>query len=258
MLIAAVVLARVLEPRPCPALPRSSTDRARIAWVAGASGLVGTSILRELEDDEHYTVVHVLARRAFAPSGRKQVVHVLPNMGDENALVALMSSVAGVGRSDIYIAIGTTIRAAGSAAAFRHVDLDTTLAVARAARRAGAARCALISSMGASAQSYFLHPRVKGQVEAGIRDLGFDAATVIARPAVLLGDRDALGQAARPLERVAAWLLQTPVGAWVPLDYRAIPARRVARAVVKALCAADASPEPRVMLSGELQCLGSE
>jgi uncharacterized protein YbjT (DUF2867 family) len=85
-------------------------------------------------------------------------------------------------------ALGTTIKKAGSEAAFRAVDLDAVVAFARWAKDGGAEVLGLVSSVGAdvSASSFYL--RVKGQAEEAIAAIGFRSFVAL-RPGLLLGDR---------------------------------------------------------------------
>ena len=84
--------------------------------------------------------------------------------------------------------LGTTIKLAGSEAAFRAVDHDLVLAAAGAARAAGARHCITVSSVGASARSRNFYLRTKGEMEDGLRALGFERLDII-RPGLLLGQR---------------------------------------------------------------------
>jgi len=61
----------------------------------------------------------------------------------------------------------------GSQAAFRAVDFDANLAVARAALVAGARRCGLVSAMGADVKSRVFYNRVKGELEEALAQLPF-------------------------------------------------------------------------------------
>jgi len=101
---------------------------------------------------------------------------------------------------DVFIALGTTIKVAGSREAFRAVDFDAVVAVARAARAAGATRLGVVSAMGADSRSPVFYNRVKGEMEDAVQGLGFETV-VIARPSLLAGDRTALKQAPRPGEK---------------------------------------------------------
>ena len=161
----------------------------RTVALAGATGLVGRELLRGLLADESVAAVHALVRRPLAMQHAKLVEHVV----DFRALPALPPI------DEVYLALGTTIKVAGSQEAFRAVDYEANLAVARAARAAGARRAGLVSAMGANARSGVFYNRVKGELEDMLAKEGFDAL-VIAQPSLLLGDRESLGQPARPVE----------------------------------------------------------
>ena len=188
--------------------------------VAGATGLVGREILRGLIDDPDVAEVHALVRRPPPAAPAKLVVHLV----DFAALPVLPPA------DEVYLALGTTIRDAGSAAAFRALDFDANLAVARAAQAAGARRAGLVSAMGASAASRLFYSRAKGELEDALAALDF-AGLVIARPSLLTGDREMLGQKRRPGE---AWglALDRFAGFLVPADYKPIAAADVAQALL--------------------------
>jgi len=111
------------------------------------------------------------------------------------------------------------------------VDFDANLAVARAALAAGAARCGLVSAMGASSKSRVFYSRVKGELEDALTQLPF-RGLVIARPSLLLGDRQTLGQPERPLEK-AFGAMDKIFGSLIPSNYRPIAASQVAHALLK-------------------------
>ncbi len=164
--------------------------------------------------------------------------------------MGVLTSLPGIGRvDDVFIALGTTIKTAGSQAAFRAVDFDAVVAVARAARKLGATRLGVVSAMGADAQSRVFYSRVKGEMEDAVSKLGY-TTLVLARPALLDGDREALAQTTRPAERLslAAMTLLKPL---ISANYRAITATKVARALVSAINSSGAGV--RVLPSGEMQ-----
>jgi uncharacterized protein YbjT (DUF2867 family) len=213
------------------------------ALLAGASGLIG----RELADPWRGPgLLHLLVRRPLKVAGAAaalQRVHVV----DFAALPALPQA------DEAYCCLGTTIKAAGSQAAFRAVDFDAVLAFARAAQRAGVQRFAVVSALGASPRSAGFYNRVKGEMEQAVTGLGF-ASLVIARPSLLVGDRAALGQPARTGERLAL-AVTTPLATLIPGRWRPIAAATVARALRRAL--AEGRPGVRIVESAELQELGS-
>jgi len=208
--------------------------------VAGATGLVGREVLAALlaaEDTTHH--VHALGRRAPALRHPRLSSHVV-----DFARLPPLPRV-----DDVYIALGTTIKSAGSRPAFRAVDLDSVLAVASAARAAGATRLGVVSAMGADARSAIFYNRVKGEMEQALATLGY-TTLVIARPSMLDGDRASLAQPARPGETIGLALMRA-LRPLIPAHYRAIRAADVARALVAAM--AQGRPGRRVLLSGEMQ-----
>jgi uncharacterized protein YbjT (DUF2867 family) len=198
----------------------NTTLALRRVLLAGATGLVGQAILRALLLDTTVGTVHVLARRPLGASHPKLTTHVV----DFSALPILP------GIDEMYLALGTTIKVAGSQAAFRAVDLDANLAVAQAAFKAGAKRLGVVSAMGADSGSRVFYNRVKGELEEAIAALGFDGV-VIARPSLLLGDRAALGQPMRAGERIGA-VVAGMLRPLIPADYRPIRAADVAHALL--------------------------
>jgi len=195
--------------------------KLRSVAVAGATGLVGRQLVQRLCADRGVAVVYALARRALEAADPKFVV--LPV--DFSALPELPPM------DEVYLALGTTIKVAGSQAAFQAIDLDANLAVARAAHTAGARRVGLVSAMGANAHSRIFYNRVKGQLEQALAMLDLDAL-VIARPSLLRGDRAALGQAVR---RGEVWgdRVGRALRPLIPRGWRVIEAADVAAALVR-------------------------
>ncbi len=212
--------------------------------LAGATGLIGRELLRMLLAQTPAPRLHALVRRV--PAAADTRVHWLPV--DFARLPTLPAA------EEAWCCLGTTLKQAGSQAAFRAVDHDAVLAFARAARAAGARRFGVVSALGASPRSAGFYNRVKGEMEAAVATLGFDSV-VIARPSLLSGDRGALGQPARTGEQLALWLT-APIAGLIPKGMRPIKARTVARGMIVAL--RQQQPGVRIVESGELQELGSE
>jgi uncharacterized protein YbjT (DUF2867 family) len=213
-------------------------DANRTVILAGATGLVGREILNGLLADQTVAAVHCLGRRPLMREHTKLTSHVV----DFTALTDLPRA------DEVYLAIGTTIKIAGSQAAFRAVDYDANLAVARAASKAGARRAGLVSAMGADSGSRIFYSRVKGELENALSAMPFESLT-IARPSMLVGDRDALGQPVRRGEIWAAWLGKL-IGFLIPANYRPIEAADVAKAL---LATVPASKGKTVLLSGSIR-----
>jgi len=154
---------------------------ARSALVLGASGLVGAALLARLLDDPRYTAVRVLARRALPQRHPNLSVEIV----DFERLDAHAPAFAA---DDVFCCLGTTLRQAGSRAAFRRVDFDYVLAAARLCAQASAGHFLWISAVGASPASPAFYSRVKGELEAAIARLPLRRWTAL-RPSLLLGAR---------------------------------------------------------------------
>src|SRR4029453_7197705 len=156
----------------------------------------GRALLPMLLASKYYQRVHVLLRRT--PPDIKASAKLRIHQVDFARLPAEFPKV-----DDVFIALGTTIKVAGSEAAFREVDFDFVVNTARAARAAGARRLAVVSALGADAKSRIFYNRIKGEMQVAIAQLGYESV-VIAQPSMLLGDRAALKQPARMGEIWAA------------------------------------------------------
>lgn len=188
--------------------------------IAGATGLVGAQALRLALADPRVQRVVAPTRRALPPHAKL-----------DNPIVdyAALPDDAPWWRVDAVVcALGTTIRAAGSQAAFRAVDHGFVLAVATRARAHGARRFALTSAMGADPASRVFYSRTKGEVERDLAALGYPSLTLV-RPGLLGGDR----AESRPAERAGLHVLGA-LGPLLPRRWRISPASHVARALVDA------------------------
>ena len=221
----------------------ASRSTPHTVLLAGASGLVGRALLAQLLAEPH-TRVHALLRR--------EVPDLPTSLQLSRQLIDFAQPGALPQADALYIALGTTIKAAGSEAAFRAVDFDAVLSVARAAQAAGVTRVAVVSALGADAGSRVFYNRVKGQTEAQLAALGFERL-VIARPSLLAGARSALGQAPRVGEQWALALL-TPISRLVPARLRPIDAAVVARALRTAL--QQPGPPVQIIEPADLHLLG--
>ena len=209
----------------------------RSVIIAGATGLVGREILAQLLVDDTVGEVHSLGRRAPALEHPKLQAQVV----DFTTLPSLPQA------DEVYLALGTTIKVAGSQAAFRAVDYDANLAVAKAALAAGAKKAGLVSAMGADARSKVFYSRVKGELEEALKQLRFDGLA-IARPSLLIGDRASLGQPHRPGETIS-FAIGRALGFLIPANYKPVEAKAVAQALLVNVPQARGS---KVLLSGSM------
>jgi uncharacterized protein YbjT (DUF2867 family) len=192
----------------------------RQAILTGATGLVGRECLRLAL--ERYDSVTALVRRPL------KITH--PRLIAREIDFDRMSTIEVPRGAHVYCALGTTIKKAGSEAAFRRVDFDYPRVLAERAA-AGDARFMLVSSVGASTKSPNFYLRVKGELEDAVRTMTFESVHIF-QPSILIGDRDERRTAERigiAAARALGFLLVGPLR-----KYRAIPAATVAAAMVAA------------------------
>lgn len=192
--------------------------------LVGATGLVGSHVLQQALADPR-------VRSVVAPTRRELPAH--PKVRSPRIDYEKFDEHADWWRADAVICtLGTTIRTAGSQAAFRHVDHDYPLQVARLAYAHGTRTYALNSSTGADAGSRVFYLRVKGELENDLRQIGFDSLTLV-RPGAIGGDR----QEHRPGERFMVGALSV-LGPVLPARWRLNPAENIAKGLLEAALAA--------------------
>ncbi|XQA62321.1 NAD-dependent dehydratase [Xanthomonas sacchari] len=189
--------------------------------LAGATGLVGGHALRQLLAAPACSAVIAPTRRAL------ELVH--PKLFNPVLDFDALPTQAPWWQVEAAIcALGTTMRQAGSREAFRRVDHDYPLAIARLLRQHGAAAFALNSALGANPRSWVFYNRVKGELEHDLRALGFPSLALV-RPGLIGGER-----AQRRRGEHAASLVLRALGPLLPRRYRINPAEHIAAALVDA------------------------
>lgn len=197
---------------------------SRKALLAGATGLIGGHVLSRLLADPAYREVTALVRRPLEIEHAKLTGRVV----DFDHLDEISDPPPA---DDVFCCLGSTMKKAGSKAAFRRVDHDYVVATARLGLAGGARRFLLVSSIGADVSSMNFYSRVKGEAEASVAELGYETLEIF-QPSILMGERDE----DRPGERLgiaAAGVLNRLLAG--PLRrYRGIRPETVAAAMVGA------------------------
>jgi uncharacterized protein YbjT (DUF2867 family) len=187
--------------------------------LVGATGVVGGAVLEQALERRDIGPIIAPTRRPLALRAAKlnnPVLDLGALTGDEDFWAC----------DAVICTLGTTIRAAGSQAAFARVDRDLPILIGRFARAGGATRYALNSSLGASPGGNF-YLRTKAEAEQGIIDLGF-ASTTIVRPSLI----DAEREQARPAEHLGV-LLARALKPVIPKKYRAVTPQQIAQALLQ-------------------------
>ena len=149
--------------------------------LAGASGFIGEKLVQRLLKAPSKPVLMSVVRRPSMPLNSRVQEHI----GDFNALEGWMTSWQA---ETAICCLGTTIKVAGSQAAFKAIDFDAVLQFARLAKRIGVEHFIVVSAVGASPTSASFYSRVKGEMEAALLALDFASVSIV-QPSLLLGAR---------------------------------------------------------------------
>ena len=196
----------------------------KTAVVFGATGLVGKELVKALLDNNLYGKIVIVARKTLPIVDQKLEQLLLDDFSDlvnfHNRLKA----------NEYFCCIGTTIKTAGSQEAFRKVDFEIPLQVAKLAQELRIQNLVIISSIGADAKTGNFYLRTKGEMEHAVKD-AYKGNLKIVRPSLLIGDRHEF----RFGERVAVFIMKLLGWLFVgPLKkFRGIKARAVANAMIR-------------------------
>ena len=217
----------------------------RNALIAGATGLVGNAILQQLMVDNQYEKIIITTRKLIDVKHPKLIQQQIDF--DTIESLKLDSQV-----EDVFCALGTTIKTAGSQEAFYKVDYTYVVKLGKWCAANGVKRFMIVSAMGANAKSGIFYNRVKGDMETAVSQLNIPQIQVF-RPSLLMGNR----KEKRSGEKIAQVVMGTLGFLFMGplLKYKGIHANVVAKAMIKS---AKAEVKGfKVYESGEMQEMGS-
>ncbi len=152
----------------------------RSALVVGATGLVGSSLVKLLCESEEYAAVNVISRRPLDFTHPKLVVKLceFDQIADKDIEFA----------HEVFCCLGTTMKKAGSKQQFAKVDFEYPLTIAAIAKNRGVGHFIVISAMGANEKALAYYSQVKGKLEAELIKMDFPRLSIV-RPSLITGDR---------------------------------------------------------------------
>lgn len=211
------------------------------ALIAGATGAIGTKLLKLLDTSDLYSEIHYVGRRKPAISSDKIKVHIVCT--DELTTLTLEESI-----DDVFCTVGTTIKVAGSVENFKKVDRDYVYLIGKLAMRQQAKTCSVVSAINADSSASNFYNQTKGETEELLKSLSLTSLRIF-RPSLLHGGRDVF----RLNENIGHLLLilMRPIliGSWK--KYRAIHVEQVAKAMFES--AQQSNPKIKVFESNEIQ-----
>ncbi|MDO9256462.1 MAG: oxidoreductase [Bacteroidales bacterium] len=216
----------------------------RNALIAGATGLVGSSLITQLLADDQFDKIVILVRKPIAIQHPKLIQKQI-----DFETIELMKLDFQV--DDVFCALGTTIKTSGSQDAFYKVDYTYVVNLGKWCVANNVKRLLIVSAMGASAKSGIFYNRVKGEMETAVSQLNIPQIQVF-RPSLLMGNRTEK----RGGEKIAQVVMGTLgfLFAGPLLKYKGIHADVVAKAMITA--AREDRKGFTVFESGEMQGMG--
>jgi uncharacterized protein YbjT (DUF2867 family) len=172
----------------------------------GASGLIGGVLIKQLLEDPSISKIKIASR------GPIKFVHE-KSVADSVVVFSTIGS--------------TKAKVNGDKNAYRRIDFDINLSIAKSCLKMKVNQFQLVSSGGADASSKNFYLKLKGEIEVAVFDLKLPSA-VILRPSLLLGKRNEF----RFGEKIAQILM--PLFSFLFSDnYKPIKATSVAKSMLK-------------------------
>jgi len=147
------------------------------ALVIGSTGATGIELTKQLIEQEEFTEIHVFVRNVPTINHPKLKVHKV----DFNEVDTWSEKLKG---DVLFLAMGTTLKIAGSKEAQYKVDVTYQFETAKAAANNNVPKLILVSSIGANHKSIFFYPKIKGVLEEMVKKLNFKSICIL-RPPVL-------------------------------------------------------------------------
>lgn len=191
------------------------------ATVVGATGLIGSHLLQALLKDAYFDTIRILIRKPIDITHTRLEKKIVDFNDSDSLLVALSNS------DVLFCAIGTTQKKVkGDKDAYRKVDFDIPVKLARFCKMTGCEKFILVSSAGANAGSNNFYQRLKGETDEAVKEVGPKTIHIM-RPSLLLGERKEF----RLGENIGK-VLMTTLSFLIPDKYKAIQAKDVAEVMV--------------------------
>lgn len=192
------------------------TNQKKQALLVGATGLIGSYLLKMLLEDEQYEQVNVLSRRDLDLEHPKLNLKVI----DFEDLEKYTGDIQG---DDLFITLGITKKKAGSIEAAYKVEFTYPHQIAQIAHQNGTKQCLIVSSIGANAKANNYYFKAKGEIENALMQIPFESVHIL-RPSILLGPRKEI-RLGEDMSKVAFMAFAT----FIPSRYKAIQAKTVAK-----------------------------
>ncbi|HEV8273000.1 MAG TPA: NAD(P)H-binding protein [Chitinophagaceae bacterium] len=191
------------------------------ATLVGATGLIGSYLLEELLNDPYFDTVRILIRRPIDFTHPKLEKKIIDFNDSDSLLVALSNS------DVLFCSIGSTMKKVkGDKEAYRKIDFDIPVKLARFCKMTDCEKFILVSSAGANSKSRNFYQHLKGETDEAVKTVGLKTIHIM-RPSLLLGERKEF----RLGENIGKAVM-TGLSFLIPEKYKAIQGKDVAKVML--------------------------
>ena len=153
------------------------------AVIIGATGAVGKEILKEILGTEYYERIYVLGRNSISrlPEDDRltKIVIDFENMRFDTSILD---------DADVFAALGTTIKIAGSKENQRKIDVDYTVNFAKLCEEK-VRSFNVVSAIGANSKSKNFYNSLKGELEDKLKEMNLRTLRIF-QPSLLISKRE--------------------------------------------------------------------
>lgn len=189
--------------------------------VFGSTGLIGSNLLKYLENDIYFSKVNVITRKPIHFKNSK-FKNIVIDFSDINSIQNSLKN-----SQIVFVSIGTTqSKVNWDLKKYKKIDYEIPINIAKAAKKLNIKKYLIVSSAGADINAKGFYLSLKGQIESDIIKIGIKN-TYIFRPSLLLGAR----KENRVGEKIAQVIM--PLFSFLlPKKYRPINAESVAKSMI--------------------------
>ncbi|MGZ5286434.1 MAG: NAD(P)H-binding protein [Flavisolibacter sp.] len=153
----------------------------RTAIIIGATGLVGTALVKQLLEDDRFDKLKIIGRRSINIRNNKVEEHLVDFDQPQTWKHLVQGDI-------LFSTLGTTLKQAGSKEKQYKVDYTYQFETAKAAAENHVPVYVLVSAAMSDPDARIFYSRIKGELERDIKQLSFRHIHIL-QPGILSGNR---------------------------------------------------------------------
>ena len=153
------------------------------AVIIGATGAVGKEIIKEILGSEYYERIYVLGRNSITSlPNEERLTKIIIDFDNIDFDMDILEN------ADVFAALGTTIKIAGSKGNQRKIDVDYTVNFAKLCEEK-VRSFNVVSAIGANSKSKNFYNSLKGELEDKLKEMNLGTLRIF-QPSLLISKRE--------------------------------------------------------------------